>query len=58
MQRRLGPGFWIPIGWITLMVAAAVLAPILPIADPEEIGVGGRLEGPSWDNWFGTDTNG
>ena len=58
MQRRLGPGFWIPIGWITLMVAAAVLAPILPIADPEEIGVGGRLESPSWDNWFGTDTNG
>ena len=40
------------------MVAAAVLAPILPIADPEEIGVGGRLESPSWDNWFGTDTNG
>ena len=58
MQRRLGPGFWIPIGWITLMVAAAVLAPILPIADPEEIGVGGRREGPCWDNWFGTDTNG
>ncbi len=58
MQRRLGPGFWIPIGWITLMVAAAVLAPILPIADPEETGVGGRLDPPSWDNWFGTDTNG
>ena len=58
MQRRLGPGFWIPIGWITLMVAAAVLAPILPIADPEETGVGGRLDPPSWDKWFGTDTNG
>ena len=58
MQRRLGPGFWIPIGWITLMVAAAVLAPILPIADPEETGVGGRLDPPSWDSWFGTDTNG
>ena len=58
MQRRLGLGFWIPIGWITLMVAAAVLAPILPIADPEETGVGGRLDPPSWDNWFGTDTNG
>ena len=58
MQRRPGPGFWIPIGWITLMVAAAVLAPILPIADPEETGVGGRLDPPSWDNWFGTDTNG
>ena len=58
MQRRLGPGFWIPIGWITLMVAAAVLAPVLPISDPEETGVGGRLDPPSWDNWFGTDTNG
>ena len=40
------------------MVAAAALAPILPIADPEQTGVGGRLESPSWDNWFGTDTNG
>ena len=58
VQRRLGPGFWIPIGWITLMVGVAVLAPILPIADPEETGVGGRLDPPSWDNWFGTDTNG
>ena len=58
MQRRLGPGVWIPIGWITLMVAAAVLAPILPIADPEEIGVGGRLDPPSWAHWFGTDPHG
>ncbi|MCH2420307.1 MAG: ABC transporter permease [Acidimicrobiales bacterium] len=58
VQRRLGPGFWIPIGWITLMVGVALLAPILPIADPEETGVGGRLDPPSWDNWFGTDTNG
>ena len=58
VQRRLGPGFWAPISWITFIVAVAALAPILPIADPEQTGVGGRLEPPSWDNWFGTDTNG
>ena len=57
-RRRLGGTFWLAIGWVSLMSVAAFAAPWLPITDPEEIGVGGRLEGPSWDNWFGTDTNG
>jgi peptide/nickel transport system permease protein len=57
-KRTIGPGFWIAIGWIVLMVGAAFLAPILPIADPDQTGVGGRLDAPSWDTWFGTDTNG
>ena len=56
--RRLGVSFWTAIGWIFLVSAAALVASWLPITDPEEIGVGGRLEGPSWDNWFGTDSNG
>ena len=56
--RRLGISFWTAIGWIFLVSAAALVAPWLPITDPEEIGAGGRLEGPSWDNWFGTDSNG
>ncbi len=56
--RRLGISFWTAIGWILLVSAAALVAPWLPIADPEEIGVGGRLDGPGWDNWFGTDSNG
>jgi hypothetical protein len=34
--RRLGAGFWIAASWIVVMVAAAVLAPWLPIADPNE----------------------
>ncbi len=57
-SRRLGISFWTAIGWIFLVSAAALVAPWLPVTDPEEIGVGGRLEGPSWDNWFGTDSNG
>ncbi|MEE2768777.1 MAG: ABC transporter permease [Actinomycetota bacterium] len=56
--RRLGVSFWAAIGWILLISAAALVAPWLPLTDPEEIGAGGRLEGPSWDNWFGTDSNG
>ncbi|MCS5685078.1 MAG: ABC transporter permease, partial [Acidimicrobiales bacterium] len=56
--RRLGVSFWAAIGWILLISAAALVAPWLPIADPEEIGAGGRLDGPGWDNWFGTDSNG
>ena len=57
-SRRLGISFWTAIGWIFLVSVAALVAPWLPVTDPEEIGVGGRLEGPSWDNWFGTDSNG
>ena len=56
--RRLGIRFWTAIGWILLVSAAALVAPWLPIADPEEIGVGGRLDSPGWANWFGTASNG
>jgi len=58
VARRLGFGFWIAAAWIIIIVAAAALAPWLPIADPNEIGVGGRMDGPGWSNWFGTDNNG
>ncbi|HJO79941.1 MAG: ABC transporter permease [Acidimicrobiales bacterium] len=56
--RRLGPGFWLAAAWIVFIVTAAALAPWLPIADPNETGVGGRMEAPGWSNWFGTDNNG
>ena len=49
--------FWAAIGWVALVTVAALLAPWLPIADPDAIS-GPRLGGPSWDNWFGTDPNG
>jgi len=57
-KRKIGLTFWLSIGWLGLVVVTAVLAPILPLYDPDEIGAGDRMVGPSWDNWFGTDTNG
>jgi len=55
---RLGSFFWLAIGWMGLVVVAAVAAPWLPLADPDQTGFGGRLEAPSGDAWFGTDGNG
>lgn len=34
-KRRLGLGAWLAIGWMTLIVALALLAPVLPIDDPK-----------------------
>lgn len=56
--RRLGLFFWLAVGWMGLVVAAAVAAPWLPLADPDQTGFGGRLAAPSGDAWFGTDGNG
>ena len=57
-RRRLGFGFWLSVAWMAVVVVLAVLAPWLPIADPDETGFGGRLDAPGWAAWFGTDTNG
>jgi peptide/nickel transport system permease protein len=57
-KKRLGLGFWLAGGWIVLIVAAATLAPLLPLDDPEEsFREAGRLAGPSADHWFGVDGN-
>jgi len=56
--RRLGAGFWISVVWLAIVVALAALAPILPIADPGKVAVGGRLEGPRSGLWFGADSTG
>jgi len=58
VPRRLGVTFWVAIGWVALVTGAAVAAPLLPIADPDQIGIGPRSSGPNWDQWFGTDTVG
>src|SRR4051794_31084155 len=34
-KRSLGLSFWLPASWILLIFLAAVLAPVLPINDPE-----------------------
>jgi len=56
--RRLGLGFWLPMGWIFLIVGVALLAPVLPLKDPTDyfIRPGERPPyPPSTDHWFGTD---
>jgi peptide/nickel transport system permease protein len=60
IKRRLGPVFWIAVGWLVLIILAAVLAPWLPIKDPDENYVDIRNLGrppysPSGEFWFGTD---
>lgn len=56
--KRLGIGFWIAVGWIVLIVLLAVLAPILPIKDPDKNFIQTGLRppySPSWTHWMGTD---
>ena len=56
--RRLGLGFWLPMGWIIVIVGVALLAPVLPLKDPTDyfIRPGERPPyPPSADHWFGTD---
>jgi len=57
-QRRLGLGFWLAAGWVAAVVGAAVLAPVLPLSDPTDVGAGGPRLGPSTDWFFGTDSLG
>ncbi|MBH99095.1 MAG: ABC transporter permease [Acidimicrobiaceae bacterium] len=56
--RRLGTFFWLSVGWMGIVVLAAIAAPWLPLADPNQTGFGGRLDPPGGDAWFGTDGNG
>ena len=56
--RRLGFGFWLSTGFLVFIVVIALLAPVLPIEDPNRTAVGGRFEGPRSGLWFGADGNG
>lgn len=58
-RRRLGFGFWIAVAWLVIVVLAAVLAPWLPIEDPDaniiEPSEGAPPYSPSGTFWFGSD---
>lgn len=58
VKKTLGVAFWVAIGWIIVISLAALLAPILPIADPNEIGNGAPRDGILGDNFMGTDALG
>lgn len=56
--RRIGLMFWICIGWLVLIVLAALLAPWLPLKDPDKNFLirGDRPPySPSGTHWFGAD---
>jgi peptide/nickel transport system permease protein len=58
VARQLGWGFWLCVVWLGLVVILALLAPVLPLTDPNKTAVGGRLEGPRPGLWFGADSTG
>lgn len=61
-KPRLGVVFWLSVGWILLLVFLAIFASVLPIRDPEQVGIITRevasFEGPGWNAFFGADSNG
>lgn len=58
-KKRLGPFFWICVGWIALTILSAMLASLLPLRDPQFEPATPLLNaGPSWSHLFGTDTLG
>ena len=53
-KKRLGPVFWIAVGWVALIAVAAILAPILPLKSPTSVSAY-ITKPPSSQFWFGTD---
>jgi peptide/nickel transport system permease protein len=62
VERKLGFGFWIAIAWVVLVVMLAILAPWLPLKDPNERYLNRELGlppySPGGEHWFGTDRDG
>lgn len=54
-RRRTGWLFWCALGWIALIVLAAILAGVLPLPSPTDMDIFARRKGPSMLHWFGTD---
>ena len=55
---RLGTAAWIAIAWIAFLGLLAILAPVLPIPDPNESFVALARKGPAMGHWFGGDAIG
>jgi peptide/nickel transport system permease protein len=58
-RNGLTVGAWLAIGWMVLLFLAAILAPVLPIADPiNDADPAKATQGPSLEHLFGLDGNG
>ena len=55
VAKKLGPAFWISVGWVTLLILVALTAGILPLQDPTAIGDNLPRLGPSPGHLLGTD---
>lgn len=56
--RRLGVSFWVSAGWLALVTALALLAPVLHLADPNLPDLANRGSAFSGPHPLGTDTLG
>ena len=61
LEKSLGWTFWLCVGWLVVIVLAALFAPWLPLNDPDETlinrDLGAPPYSPSTEFWFGTDQN-
>jgi peptide/nickel transport system permease protein len=52
---RLGPLFWFAVGWMAIVFAVALLAPLLPLPSPTDMDMLERRAWFSAEHWLGTD---
>jgi peptide/nickel transport system permease protein len=61
-KTALGIVVWMSVAWIVMLVLLALFANVLPIRDPEELGIitgeVGSFERPGGNAWFGSDAQG
>lgn len=61
-RPAMGVIFWVSVGWIVVVVAAALLGDVLPLRDPDALGIRSgeveRFESPGTNAWFGGDGQG
>lgn len=57
-RTRFGAGAWAAVGFLTVLCAAALLAPVLPLDDPTHSDTDALAAGVSADHWLGTDALG
>src|SRR4051812_4539960 len=57
-EKRLGPVFWICVGWVALVILLAIIAGWIHLPNPKATGNAKPRLGFSWDHPLGTDVIG
>ncbi len=53
--KAFGLMFWLAVGYLVVLVLAAIFAEVLPLKDPADTFSGTAKDGPSGEFWFGND---